>query len=274
MKSSILKLRTGRDYDAFGFDDEYFHGLMSHMGISPETLDFPAFEHAHFELLFAFLRAEKIEKNSVSIEVENKAVTKVQKLAGDLADALIALEQTGQAGLRLHRELLASKGGAFECEGVKIANLLGHAQYQPFDTLTDILFDIRVGLELTKISKPKALKPPVSEGHTVVDRDRIVRIVASAGSAVDPIERYKLGREAHSLPPNFAVLTFVEAFEDMWHQFCDLPFTEAKYEPDARQTISQTVDAAEHCLQKFGAKFPRSLIATKVRTVREERYEA
>lgn len=76
----------------------------------------------------------------------------------------------------------------------------------------------------------------------------------------------------YSLDPNFALACFVEIFEELWNGFSKLPFTEGKYEPDARQNISQTVDAAEFCLRKYGAAYPRSLIENKIREVRELRY--
>lgn len=88
----------------------------------------------------------------------------------------------------------------------------------------------------------------------------------------DPEEDYQKQLRENQLPPKIVLFQFIELFEEFWHKYSVLDFTEGRYEVIVHQHISATVDAAEHCLKRYGAEYPRSLVENKVREVREERY--
>lgn len=271
-----LKLHTGLDYSAFGFDTGYFETLLQYMGIPKEKADLEAFKLSHLDVLLAFQRAKKVEASWVSIDTENDAVEKVQALAQKLSNELDRLCQTGQAGGRVHAEIASNDQTIFEHDGVKLADLLGHPGHDPFGAITDLLFDLRTGLERAKIKKPKNRKPPkvVQRGKKLAPEQRIdmVQLVAAAGRDETPEELYRKGVEGHALPASYSLWCFAYVFEEMWHQWSDSLFTEGRYEPDAKQRISSIVDAAEHCLRKYGETRPRSLIETNLQHIRKLRY--
>jgi hypothetical protein len=276
-QAGFFKLHTGLDYDEFGFDEKYFDDLLSHMGVNADQVDWDTFISKHLSALTAYFQARKEEKNWISIDTENKALSRVQSIANNLSDALDELETIGQAGKRLHSEILANEKTAFKHDKTTLANLLGHPDYKRFDGITDLMFDISVGLERAKIRKPKKLSSPRFKGDPKkwqkLQSQYIVKVVAAINSGENLGDQNRTSTQEHALPANYALLSFVWHFEELWHEFTALQFTEGKHEPDARQHISRTVDAAEFSLRKFGTNYPRSLIERKVRQVREVKYE-
>ncbi len=273
----FLKRRSGRDYEDFGFDDEYFGELLALMGADPGATDRGALELAHFSALSGFLQAERVERRWTSIGDESEALSKVQTLAQTLSAALTELQFKGQAGKRLHTEISAIKNVQFNHNGTTLSDLLGESEFEPFGGVADLLFDLQVGLERAKIQKPKPLEALRLQGDLATQRQQNdtywVRRIAAKDIEEAPEERYRRLTRDHALTPNPALVVFVSEFEEMWHAFASVPFTEGRYEKDARQNISRTVDAAELFLRKIGATYPRSLITRKVREVREVRYE-
>lgn len=273
---SQLKMLTGKDYESYGFDREYFHVLLDHMGLDGEIYNFDDFEAAHFETLSTFLQCQqKVEKWS-SITVENKALKKVAQSAANLTLALEELHSETLAGLRLHGEIKSDEKGFFQLGGHKLADLLGHREIEPFIGLVQILYDLRKNIERAKIKKKRDLSlpklPDDKANFKEFMRSHSIKKDAFVSSERTEAERYREHVQNHALPVNFALVEFLGAFEEMWHQFSPLRFTEGKHEPDAKQHISRAVDAAEHCLRKFNADYPRSIVENKLRSIREQRY--
>lgn len=272
-----LKPLTGKDYREFGFDDAYFHTLLDFMRIDPDKLDWTRFLIGHRNVLIGFFEAQRNQETWVSIDTENKALAHVQSLALNLSNALEALADTGQAAQRVVTEFQPTDVCSFRHGNVTLAGLLSNPEYKPFRQISNLLFDLRVGLERAKIQKPTELAEPAPTGDAKNDAKRQdalkVKDAALATMVEGQKDRFNRLVEGNSLPRNFAVLAFISRFEELWNEFSDLPFTEGRYEPDARGTISRVVDAAEHCLRKLGATNTRSLIVKKVREIREEMYE-
>lgn len=275
-QTALLQLRTGHDYEAFGFDDAYFNQLASFMGLDAETLDWEAFLSDHFNLLYGYLQSVALEENQTSITAENKALEKIRKLAGDLTEKLQDIHSVGSAGARLFDEINRFPASSDDPENRNIRMLLGDPAFAPFEEIVIFLNQLQVGLERAKIKQPKPhdQRPPSADvqANYRSHRERILRDFANATDT--PSETYQKRQADYNLRTNHALMSFTELFEDMWHEYSPLPFTEGKYEPDAHQHISATVDAAQHILGKLGSPDLRSLIEKKVREVREDRYKS
>ncbi|WP_372574158.1 hypothetical protein [Ruegeria jejuensis] len=272
---AILKMRCGVDYDGYGFGDAYFRELLSHMGLEADQIDAARFAQEHFNLLFGFLQAKQKEANAATIEDENRALAKVQKAVQKLARELQSLATVGDASVRLYAELENPTGAVFSHKGTTIANALGDPMIDPFRGLNGLLSDLRVGLERAKIQKPKSLEPPRFSGdlkqYEAEKSEYWLQANAQQSEIDNSEERYRERVRQHGQPTNSPLITFVMVFQEIWEDCSDLPFTEGRYEADLADTkyISRTVDAAEHCLIKFGEAYPRSLIVRKIREVRE-----
>ena len=276
MYSNTLKMRCGKTYEEFDFDEAYFQELYALMGISDSDVDLDTFAVDHFNLLFGYLQALQHETRQVSITAENKELEKVRKLARDLAEKLGALHSFGFAGKRLFSEIEAFPPNTEDTETPNIRMLLEDPNMNPFGGIIAFLDQLQIGLERAKIKQPKPsekLTPNiVDQSFDSANKEQFLRNFANSNIEGDRYENYRKRQAEYSLRKNHALTCFAEIFEEMWFRFSDLPFTEGRYEPDARQSISRTVDAAEHSLRKFGASYPRSLIEKKVREVRERRY--
>lgn len=273
-RAAFFKLHTGKDYYELGFDEPYFLTLLDHMGSSPDQIDIAAFVQAHMELATSYFEAKQVEDRWPSVDAENMALARVQKMAKELSDALHGLESNGQAGQRLHAELAANEQVAFDQAGVTLADLLGDPGHRPFEGVTDLLYDLQIGLERTKIRKPRAhTAPAIGDNPKAWDKKQaahVMTVMAAHSHQDDQADRYRSQVEDHALPANFAVHAFAEGFEGFWGTFSPLAFTEGRYEPDARQRISRTVDAADHCLKAYGETCPRSLAERAIQKVRIE----
>lgn len=272
---AYLKLRTGRDYESFGFDSEYFQTLLDHMGADQSSLDARQFVSDHFNLLSGYLQAEQHYENRITIEDENKELARIQDQARQLAVTLESLAGYGRAGQRLHQELATLDLHAFRHEETTIAKMLGHFHYRPFGGLSSLLHDLQIGLERAKIAKPGQKDSPKLTGDPQKDEkaqaDHTIRHFAGMGPEGASAENYQARHRANKLPTQTPLATFLLLFREIWDTYSPLPFTEGRYEIDAHQTISRTVDAARHCLDRFGAPHSQSLVASKMREVREER---
>ena len=157
-----------------------------------------------------------------------------------------------------------------------IRTLLGYRELRQFEGIVGVLNQLQVAVERTKIQQPAPPKKSKPEGGIMISgksyREAVIENYAHK-TMEDSLElHYKEQRKIYGLRRNHALTRFVEGFEDLWASHSPLQFTEGKYEPDARQHISNTVDAAELILKQFCVPCLRSLIENKVREVREATY--
>ncbi|MDQ1850764.1 hypothetical protein Q9299_20885 [Gemmobacter fulvus] len=260
--------RYGYDLDAFPFDDAYLDRLLRLMGRDRTGIDLHDFTQDHFNLLYGFVQGEAREAAFPSVEEETKTLTRAQDAAWKLLEALNTVRLTGAAGQRLKAEAEALPDRRFERNGVTVADLFAGPDFDPQSPLRALLFDLRVALQRAKIEKPRDLPAPFDGTDTSAKEqaDRWIRLVARDD---DPEQRYRDRHAEHGHSANFGLTVFAWRLWDMWQKYSDLPFTEGRYESAQVNYNSPTVDFAETCLKAFGAKYPRSLIAKRLRQVRE-----
>lgn len=258
----------GYDLDAFPFDDAYLDKLLGFLGRDRADIDLHDFAQDHFNLLYAFIQARKIEAESPSITQETKALTKAQDAAWALVQALKAVRATGEAGERLIEESANLTEPRLNKGVVTLANLFGWPEHDPHLPLQALLFDLRVALQRAKIEKPRKLLP-IIDGPDTSAKTRDDRRVRFAAQGDDPEGRYRARLARHGLVANSALAHFAADLWDMWPKYSDRPFTEGRYEGKGIGNNSTTLDFAETCLKAFGANYRRSLIAQKLRDARE-----
>lgn len=259
----------GYDLDAFPFDDAYLDALLGFLGRDRAGVDLNAFARDHFNLLFGFLQARKIEAGLPSLTAETRALSKAQDAAFALTQALRAVRDTGEAGQRLIAESGALPDPRFEQEGLRLGDLMRGAQDQSlYVPLQALLFDLRVALQRAKIEKPRVLPTRgdvIGASAKIQDAQR----VRAAAQDDDPEGRYRSRLARHGLVANSALAHFAAQLWDIWPRYSARPFTEGRYEGKGIGNNSATLDFAETCLKAFGADYRRSLIAQKLRDVRE-----
>lgn len=162
--SAFLYLQTGHRYEDFGFDAAYFGALRSWMHVEADGVDHAAFEFAHFEVLSAYLQAAARDAQWMSIEQENAALAKTQKIAAALLSELFSLNVKGSTAARVRHEILTNEMTSFECDGVTLASIEGDEQALPFTAMNTLLLDLQVALERAKIQKPRPVKPVLAKG--------------------------------------------------------------------------------------------------------------
>lgn len=258
----------GYDLDAFPFDDAYLDKLLGFLGRDRANIDLGRFARDHFNLLFAFIQARKIEAETPSITQETKALAKAQEAAWALAQALEAVRATGEAGQRLIEDSATLPDPRLALNGVALSDLLRGPDHNPHLPLRALLFDLRVALQRAKIEKPRDL-PPVIDGPETNSKIRDARRVRFAAQDVDPKGRYRARLASHGLVAHSALANFAADLWDMWPMYSDRSFTEGRYEGKDIGNSSATLDFAETCLKAFGTNYRRSLIAQKLRDARE-----
>jgi hypothetical protein len=260
--------RYGYDLDDFPFDNAYLDALLARLGKSRETVDLGSFAVGHFNLLFIYIQAKKIEDGLPTIEQETKALAKAQDLARKLAMALGEIQRTGEAGQRLVEDAQALPRTHFSLGDVALADFANGPPYEPFQPMRALLHDLQTALQRAKIEKPRpAIAPlnvPASDQHA--RDDAWTRFDAFTP---DLEARYQARLLQHGRTANSALTAFALELWQFWQKYSDRPFTEGRYEGAIRTNNSNTLDLAETCLKAFGAKYARSLIAKKLRDIRE-----
>lgn len=259
----------GYDLDAFPFDDAYLDKLLGFLGRDRAGTDLEAFAEDHFNLLYVFVQARRTEARYPSVSEENKALRKAQDAAWKLREALEAVRRTGEAGERLIEESATLAEPRFARNGMTLADLFTGPAPNPHRPLRALLLDLRVALERARIEKPRPLVPVMHGWGTTSAKVRGERLVRFAAQDADAEARYRERIASHGLIANSALASFGVQLWDFWRKYTDLPFTEGRYEGKGIGNNSATLDFAETCLRAFGAKYRRSLIAQKLRDVRE-----
>jgi hypothetical protein len=257
----------GYDLDAFPFDDAYLDKLLGFLGRNRAEVDLHDFAQDHFNLLYAFIQARKIEAETPSITQETKALAKAQDAAWALAAALKTVRDTGEAGKRLIEDSAILPDRRFAMNDLTLAELLAGPDHNPHVPFRALLFDLRVALQRAKIEKPRKLLP-IIDGPDTSAKTRDDRRVRFAAQDDDPEGRYRARLSRHGLVANSALAHFAADLWDMWPRYSDRPFTEGRYEGKGIGNNSATLDFAETCLKAFGANYRRSLIAQKLRDAR------
>lgn len=271
----FLQKYAGQNYDDFGFDTAYFFELIKLMG-TPENANLNDLEVDHFKIVSAYFQLLKLEERSISIEQENKALQKAQDHITALRLSLNELKFLGGADTRFFNELSSGTGSAFELNGVRLSDFAGTDKAFVFDEVTSLLYDLQLALEHSKIRRFKA--PPKIESTLLIrmtaesPEEFVRRDIASAAlesQEEDPKTRYQQLSKEYGKPRQQPLLGFLLELESLWSKYSPLPFSEGRYEPQARQYISRTVDTAQFCLQKMKRDYPYNTVAKKIRAVRE-----
>lgn len=260
--------RYGYELDNFPFDDAYLDALLALLGRSRETVDLDSFALDHFNLLFTFVQAKKIEDGLPTIEQETKALAKAQDLARKLSSALSEIQRTGEAGQRLVEDAQALPRQHFRLGDIALADFASGPPHAPFQPLRALLYDLQTALQRAKLEKPRPSVPPlnVPASNQKARDDAWTRFDAFSP---DLDARYQARLAQHGRTANSALTAFALELWQFWPKYSDRPFTEGRYEGAIRTNNSNTLDFAETCLKAFGAKYARSLIAKKLRDVRE-----
>lgn len=260
--------RYGYDLDAFPFDDAYLDTLLAMLGRSRETVDLDSFALDHFNLLFTYSQAKKIEDALPKIEHETKALANAQDLARKLATALGEIQRTGEAGARLVEDAQALPRQHFRLGDVALTDFASGPPHAPFQPLRALLRDLQTALQRAKIEKPRPAIPPlnVPASDQKARDDAWTRFDAHSH---DLDARYQTRQAQHGRTRNSALTAFALELWQFWPKYSDRPFTEGRYEGAIRSNNSNTLDFAQTCLKAFGADYARSLIAKKLRDVRE-----
>lgn len=265
-QSSLV--RYGYDLDRLPFDDTYLDALLGLLGRRRETVDLDRFATDHFNLLFTYVQAKKIEDGLPTIEQETKALTKAQELARKLVIALGEVRRTGEAGQRLLDDAQTLPRQSFQMGEIGLADFTTGPPDAPFQPLNALLFDLQTALQRAKIEKPRANIPPMNISpldHRARD-DAWTRLAAQSP---DTEARYLARLAQHGRTANSALTCFALQLWQFWPKYSERAFTEGRYEGAIRSNNSNTLDFAQTCLKAFGAKYTRSLIAKKLRDVRE-----
>lgn len=271
----LLKDYGRQNYDEFGFDAAYFETLANLMGVTADV-SLENLEVDHFELVSVYFQSKRFEETAVSIEDENKALQKTQDHITALMIALNDLGFKGEIEGRIFKELISGHGSSFEHNGLRLSDLAGPQGPFLFENVVGLLFDLQLALEHSKIRRFK--EDPVVESTLLTNikaktrAENLKRNVAAAALASqdeDPKERYQRLSKEYGKPRELPLLRFLEEFSVFWLKYSPLPFSEGRYEPDARQYISRTVDTAQFCLKQMNADYPFNTVAKQLRAVRE-----